>query len=493
MRPRTLLRVLLTERGCGHFATFEEEFTRSARQAAVKLNRPDLATVTASQATWKRWLSGDQTPRSDAAAVLEFMLGVDVETLLRTAAERGVVLPEIAPSTARDVARFLNARFDTSHLNPMGRVPGMEGVWHLEGQRFFDGTSVAVQIYEATEQDGRVVIGPHHHPHIQAFTRATRRALVLGALGDDGLYALDAAHARRQLAVTVETLPISTPYEIDDLTYGLLWAMLNLDDSLSADDHALHAEQQMLEPLWAQRRSAVARAAIPELTNVGSVWLGMYFCAEHIIRRLDEDTRAPVFWTPVRTGEEAAVWLFFASWPQFRLALRERLADGDPAPERVFCIPEDNSRASQPYERILIWLTVAMMERGGQTTWVCVEPRYERIDGFVLVPGRRVISASWSDSSGIWHVDTTDSFTDVSAYAQVVDHARRQSVTSGDTSEERLRSLADHLDLDWDWLVRRCRELGAYGIAGMLRPRSRLISVEELEQVLCYVGEFDAD
>jgi hypothetical protein len=490
MRPRTLLRALLTERGCGHFATFEEEFTRSAQLAAAKLNRPDLATVTASQATWKRWLSGDQIPRSDAGAVLEFMLGVDVETLLRPAVERGVVLPQIAPNAARDAARLLNAMFDTSYLDPMGRASGMEGVWHLDGQRFFDGTSVAVQLYEAAEQDGRVVIGAHHHAHIRAFTRATRRALLLGTLGDDGLYALDAAHARRQLAVTAETMPISTPYKIDDLTYGLLWAMLNLDDSLLANDHVLHAEQQTLEPLWAQRRSAVARSAVPELTNVGSAWLGMYFCAEHIIRRLDEGSSPPVFWTPVRTGEEAAVWLFFASWTQFRHALQERLADGAAAPERVFCIPEAEAGASQRYERILLWLAVAMMERDGQTIWVCAEPEYKRIDGFVLVPGRRVISANWLGAEGIWHVDTTDSLADVSAYAQVVDHARSQSVTKGDSSEERLRSLARHLDLDWSWLVRRCRELGAYGIAGMLRPRSRLISVEELERVLRFAGEF---
>ncbi|MFC9531746.1 hypothetical protein ACFT38_14605 [Streptomyces sp. NPDC056975] len=307
----------------------------------------DQAWLTACQATWKRWLSGDRIPRSDAGAVLEFMLGVDAETLLRPAVECGVVLPQIAPSAARDAARLLNSMFDTSYLDPLGRASGMEGVWHLDGQRFFDGTSVAVQLYEADEQDGRVFIGAHHHAHVRAFTRATRHAL------------------------------------------------------------------------------------------------------------------------------------------------QERLADGGAAPQRVFCIPATDAGASQRYERILLWPAVAMMERDGQKISVCAEPEYKRIDGFVLVPGRRVISANWLGSEGIWHVDTTDSLADVSAYAQVVEHVRSQSVTKGDSSEGRLRSLAHHLDLDWGWLVRRCRELGAYGIAGMLRPRSRLISVEELERVLRFAGEFD--
>ncbi|MFE4687629.1 hypothetical protein ACFRNJ_43810 [Streptomyces sp. NPDC056721] len=235
----------------------------------------DQAWLTACQATWKRWLSGDRIPRSDAGAVLEFMLGVGVETLLRPAVECGVVLPQIAPSAARDAARLLNSMFDTSYLDPLGRASGMEGVWHLDGQRFFDGTSVAVQLYEADEQDGRVVIGAHHHAHVRAFTRATRRAL------------------------------------------------------------------------------------------------------------------------------------------------QERLADGGAAPERVFCIPATDAGASQRYERILLWPAVAMMERDGQKISVCAEPEYKRIDGFVLAPGRRVISANWLGSEGIWYVDTTDSLADVSAYAQV--------------------------------------------------------------------------
>lgn len=52
--------------------------------------------------------------------------------------------------------------------------------------------------------------------------------------------------------------------------------------------------------------------------------------------------------------------------------------------------------------------------------------------------------------------------------------------------------LADHLDLDWAWLTDRCAELGRYGSAGMLRPRSRLIGLAELDDVLSYVGELGA-
>ncbi|MFB7708539.1 hypothetical protein [Streptomyces sp. NPDC056105] len=58
--------------------------------------------------------------------------------------------------------------FGTPYLDPMVRTSGMEGVWHLDGRTFFGGASVAVQPSGADEQDGRVVIGAHHHAHVQA-------------------------------------------------------------------------------------------------------------------------------------------------------------------------------------------------------------------------------------------------------------------------------------------------------------------------------------
>jgi hypothetical protein len=63
---------------------------------------------------------------------------------------------------------------------------------------------------------------------------------------------------------------------------------------------------------------------------------------------------------------------------------------------------------------------------------------------------------------------------------------------AGPTPAYRLRALAAYLDIDWGWLVRRCQEMGAYGSSGMLRPRSRLLSMEKLDSVLRFVGELGA-
>jgi hypothetical protein len=54
---------------------------------------------------------------------------------------------------------------------------------------------------------------------------------------------------------------------------------------------------------------------------------------------------------------------------------------------------------------------------------------------------------------------------------------------------ERMRALADYLDLDWAWLVRRCHELGEYGSAGIAQPRSRLLSTDGVDQACRFLAQ----
>jgi hypothetical protein len=51
------------------------------------------------------------------------------------------------------------------------------------------------------------------------------------------------------------------------------------------------------------------------------------------------------------------------------------------------------------------------------------------------------------------------------------------------------RALADYLDLDWAWLVRRCHELGEYGSAGIAQPRSRLLSTDGVDQACRFLAQ----
>jgi len=51
--------------------------------------------------------------------------------------------------------------------------------------------------------------------------------------------------------------------------------------------------------------------------------------------------------------------------------------------------------------------------------------------------------------------------------------------------------LAEYLDLDWEWFVRRCGELAVYGSAGILQPRSRLLSVAGIDQACRFLVTID--
>lgn len=525
--PPTLLRVELAKRGWARFSTFEVHYTHAARKAAAEYGEPRLARLTISSTTFKRWLAGEQIPRGNAGTVLEHMLGIDVDSLLGPAPTRTFTTPRLPDDASLATARALDVTWSTSFLSPTAPAPGGGGVWQLDGHRVFDGTSVAVQLYEAEAGPDSVVIGPDDHPHLRDFIRPARRALLLAALGarrGEGLFVLDAVRARQPVAADpVDVLPIPRAYRLDDLTYGILWAVLNLDDGLLADDAVLDAERSGLDDFLGRERSAVARSAMPELSDVGTAWLGSYVCDRHVLRRLrgdpadpadpadpGEPAAPPVFWAREQYGEEAAAWLFFRHKHDYLRALRDlraRLPDagradagradaGRPDTGRpyahVFCLPHNAVKTSERYERTLLFLALALLEQHGLPTWVCTEPEYTQVDGFALLPGQRAVIANWLRTDGVWQVDTTGHWARLRAYADAVRHAQTRGVTDAATAAERLRRLADHLDLDWEWLTGRCAELGRYGSAGMLRPRSRLIGLEELDEVLRFVGGLGA-
>lgn len=491
-RPPTLLRVLLERLNWAKFAVFDVQFTLAARRAAKEYGNGRLGSVSVSRITFKRWLAGTQSPQGDAATVLAFMLGVEVELLLQRVPSREVVPARLPHGASLAAARTLDALWPSSSLSPTESAPGTGGLWYLDGLRIFDGTAVPVQMYEASTQDDVVSIAVEDNPHLRGFVQPARRALLLaslGASGGEGLFVLDSARARSQLdADPGEMLPVPRPYGLDDLTFGILWAMLNLEDSLLADDHILDSEQAELAHHLARPRSAVARSAVPELSRVGAAWLGSYFCTLHVNRHLGEETDPPFFWTREQTGEEGAAWLFFRHKHLHLTHTLARYAGSSVRPGHAFCIPETAVKDSEPYERILLFLTVTLMEMHGFTVWICAEEEYSQIDEFVLAPSQRVIVANWLRSDGIWQVDNTEQRSQVRTYTQAIEHARAHSVIAGPTSEHRLRALADYLAIDWSWLVRRCHELGTYGSSGMLRPRSRLLSMDKLDEVLRFVG-----
>jgi len=496
MAERTLLRAVLEQRGWASWPVFEMQFAGAARRVA---ERTAAAPMSISQATFKRWLSGERDPRSLAGVVLEEMLGVETELLFRPAPRHDVVLPRPLGLDSRAAALALDARWGNSLLFPTAPAAGVDGSWRMDGLGLFDGTSIAVQAYEGTALTGDLVgIGPDDYPHLRAFVRPLRPALVLATLrapSGTGLFAVDAAHVRRHLTVDrpVDVLPIPTAYRLDDLTYALIWALTNLDEGLSADDAALRAGAADLDAQLTRPLTAVARAALPGISAVGALWLGSRHCARHTLRRLPAHPDGLAFWNRESRGEEAAAQLFFRHAPDVVRAALARLGDGVAPAGSAFCVPAAAVKDSPTFERLLLFLAIARTEAGGLPAWVCVEPEYSQVDAFLLAPGQRAVVGNWLRTPDVCQVDVTDRKAALRTYADAVEHARAHNVATGPTPAARLRSLADHLELDWSWVTRRARELSEYGLADMLRPRSRLLTLSQVDSVLAFLGKLDPD
>ena len=265
----------------------------------------------------------------------------------------------------------------------------------LPGGQAFDGATVAVQTQPAIgSAHDRVVLNIANPASLHAFLQAPRRGLLLGAEETGGRvrsFGLDAREARRQLRKrpsSQPTLTVPRAFELDDLTFGILWALANLDDALSADDLALDEEVRELRAYEQLPSSAVSRETVADLTTISQMWLGSSFCARHILRNLDGLAEVPLFWTREQRGEEASTWLLFRHKYDYLRATSRRFAGKGAPLVRGFCVPEKVICGSPRFERAVFFLSVALMESLGIETMVCVEPEYSYVDGFVLAPGQ---------------------------------------------------------------------------------------------------------
>lgn len=128
------------------------------------------------------------------------------------------------------------------------------------------------------------------------------------------LFGADLREAQRKIAQSrgvPSAVVIPRAYELDDLTYGIIWALISLDDALLADDHALDQRQRELRAYEQLPHSTVGRQAAAGLTSAARMWLGSSFCARHILRNLASPEYVPLFWTREQSGEEACAWLLF--------------------------------------------------------------------------------------------------------------------------------------------------------------------------------------
>jgi hypothetical protein len=171
----------------------------------------------------------------------------------------------------------------------------------------------------------------------------------------------------------------------------------------------------------------------------------------------------PAFWTREQRGEEASTWLLFTHKHLYLSRTAALFRSAGTAPTRSFCVPRESVTASGRPERVLLLLSAALMECSGIRVEVCAEPEYSAIQGFALDQRRRAIVANWVGGDGIWQVDVTGHRPLLREFADAQGYATADSVIAGPTPAARLRAFADDLDLDWNWLTRRCAELGDTG------------------------------
>jgi hypothetical protein len=305
------------------------------------------------------------------------------------------------------------------------------------------------------------------------------------------LYGVDLRVAYRRLTQSrgvPSAVVIPRAYEIDDLTYGIIWAVTSLDDALLADDSVLDQRHRQLREFEQQPRSSAGSQTATGLTAAARLWLGSCFCARHILRHLASPPSLPIFWTREQTGEEACAWLLFRHKHAYLWQISDQFGSAADPLVRGFCVPEDAVTASASWERLLLFLSVALMESLGIRVKICTEPEYADVDGFVLLPGDRAIIATWVRAESIWRADIIGRSPAVRTFADVTGHAGAHSVTEAASPGDRLAALAAYLRLDWPWLWRRCADLGEQGCAGLVYPRSRLLSTDGVDAALRFTG-----
>ncbi len=289
-----------------------------------------------------------------------------------------------------------------------------------------EGATLQLQIQAGGITDARAVAEVRDLLRWDEFSRGNARGLLIAScqqLGQRRYFAIDSRDAWRRAARHGTTsVPIPEAYELDDLTFALLWANASLDTGLQVDEQELAITIGELAPYGEMTSSAVSREAAPDLGTTAQMWLGSDFCARHILRNYEHLTEIPVFWTREQTGSEGSPWLLFEHKHAYLRATRDHFNDA--ALSRMFCIPRRAVATSPVYERILLLLSIALMEATGIHVKVCDDPAFSEVEGFVLSGHNQAIIANWVRGEGIWHVDTARRASVLSD----LDHGRRQGV-----------------------------------------------------------------
>jgi hypothetical protein len=370
--------------------------------------------------------------------------------------------------------------------NTMASSDSFPAIVGFPGGTAFDGGAVRATSRMASDgADGAVVISPGPERHVPSHPRPQPRPGLLIAsrrsVDSTAFFVMDVRALSHPTSWDPHHLPVPLAYRLDDLTYAVLWAMANLDQALLDDDAVLDAARLRTRTgAWAGRRE-IGRQEVGDLTSVSQMWLGSDVCARHITKNLARLVDVPVFWTREQRGEEASTWLLFAHKLDYLRATTEPFARTGSHPTRVFCIPEEAVAASPATERLLVLLAAALMEAHGVIVHVTAGPSYAEVPGFVWTSSGPALIATWVRAEQVWHTDAAARRDITRDCADAAGDAVADSVIAAPSPRQRLERLSHYLGLDWRWLQRRAGELAPVGWAGLMHPRSRLLSVAGLD------------
>ncbi|WP_433018120.1 helix-turn-helix transcriptional regulator [Kribbella sp. CA-294648] len=418
---------------------------------------------------WYTW------PSADVRAALCRILGAsDPEELgfYKRRTVRG--LPELHPVVLSDL------------IESRGVIPAEASrAIELQAGRSFSGAELMLH-HCVAEASGRGWLMIELTDQLSASLRRTDRWNAIVTSDADGKYYVSdgrrfaprrGRHANRQ--------PVASAHVIDELTTGIIWAVVNTDTALLADDAQLEISQMRLAHYVEQPVSEASMSEVPDLNPVAGQWLGSTFCSRHISAHLGRLSEAPFFWTREQCGEEAANWLLWNHKLEYLRSTSKRFT----GIRRAFCVPEQEVETSPRYERVLLLLTMALMEAFGITVELTADPAAGEVGGFVLADG--AIEANWLGGDRIWRVDARPRPERQSTYRDIARRLEVESVIACERSAGRLEAMADYLGISWSWFRRRCEELAAAGIDGIAQPRSRHLSTRGLDTAIRYIAHIN--
>ncbi|WP_280339732.1 helix-turn-helix domain-containing protein [Nocardia neocaledoniensis] len=357
--------------------------------------------------------------------------------------------------------------------------------------QFFRGTTMTALLHQGQERTGGIelVLTDGHHDSVWDL-RSSR--LVLGALERRGRtrYFAVAAERVRRLPNLRAVVELPWAYELDDFALGLLWAVTNLDDALLDDDAAL--AQRAAELGMVEGARDVVDGSDDCLSHVSTMWLGSSYCARHILRNAESLSATPRYWTAERSGEAASGWLLFRHKLEY-LRRTAKIATGSTRPTRTFCLPPASIAALEPPDRILLLLAVALVESFGIQVVISVEDDLAEIPGFVLDRDGTAILANWINPDSTWQVDVRRDQRTIREFATATEHSVTNNLVRAELAMDRVRTLAEYLGIDWTWLRTRCAGFAAAGVADLVRPRSRLLSLAGVERACAFLAAETSD